>query len=76
MLGATEKFGEDHRCETHLIPNVCTRSAAPQVEIYSTDYETPDGTASAITFTSSTFLCAHLALSARNSASIISARRH
>jgi UDP-glucose 4-epimerase len=44
--GATEKFGEDHRCETHLIPNVLKVALAqkPHVEIYGTDYETPDGT--------------------------------
>ncbi|MEO8438662.1 MAG: UDP-glucose 4-epimerase GalE [Spartobacteria bacterium] len=44
--GATAKFGEDHRCETHLIPNVLKVALGqkPQVEIYGTDYETPDGT--------------------------------
>jgi UDP-glucose 4-epimerase len=44
--GATEKFGEDHRIETHLIPNVLKVALGqkPQVEIYGTDYETPDGT--------------------------------
>lgn len=44
--GATEKFGEDHRCETHLIPNVLKVALVqkPQVEIYGSDYETPDGT--------------------------------
>jgi UDP-glucose 4-epimerase len=44
--GATEKFGEDHRLETHLIPNVLKVALGqkPQVEIYGTDYETPDGT--------------------------------
>src|ERR1051326_7747509 len=44
--GATEKFGEDHRCETHLIPNVLRAALGqnPHVEIYGTDYETPDGT--------------------------------
>ncbi|MBA3832616.1 MAG: UDP-glucose 4-epimerase GalE [Chthoniobacterales bacterium] len=44
--GATDKFGEDHRCETHLIPNVLKVALGqkPQVEIYGTDYETPDGT--------------------------------
>jgi len=44
--GATEKYGEDHRIETHLIPNV-VKVALDQkshVEIYGTDYETPDGT--------------------------------
>ncbi|HEX3817196.1 MAG TPA: UDP-glucose 4-epimerase GalE [Chthoniobacterales bacterium] len=44
--GATEKFGEDHRLETHLIPNILKVALGqkPQVEIYGTDYETPDGT--------------------------------
>ena len=44
--GATEKFGEDHRVETHLIPNVLKVALGqkPEVEIYGTDYETPDGT--------------------------------
>src|SRR5476651_1130796 len=44
--GATEKFGEDHRTETHLIPNVLKVALGqkPRVEIYGTDYETPDGT--------------------------------
>src|SRR6476619_2243828 len=44
--GATEKFGEDHRCETHLIPNVLKVALGEKlhVEIYGTDYETPDGT--------------------------------
>lgn len=44
--GASEKFGEDHRVETHLIPNVLQVALGqkPQVEIFGTDYETPDGT--------------------------------
>lgn len=44
--GASEKFGEDHRCETHLIPNVLKIALGqkPAVEVYGTDYETPDGT--------------------------------
>ena len=44
--GASEKFGEDHRVETHLIPNVLKVALGekPHVEIYGTDYETPDGT--------------------------------
>ena len=44
--GATESFGEDHRIETHLIPNVLKVALGqkPHVEIYGTDYETPDGT--------------------------------
>jgi UDP-glucose 4-epimerase len=44
--GATEKFGEDHRPETHLIPTVLQVALGekPNVEIYGTDYDTPDGT--------------------------------
>ena len=44
--GATEKFGEDHRIETHLIPNVLRVALGQRdhAEVYGTDYETPDGT--------------------------------
>jgi UDP-glucose 4-epimerase len=44
--GASEKFGEDHRIETHLIPNVLKVALGekPHVQIFGTDYETPDGT--------------------------------
>src|ERR1700736_3191433 len=44
--GASAKFGEDHRLETHLIPNVLKVALGqkPHVEIFGTDYETPDGT--------------------------------
>jgi UDP-glucose 4-epimerase len=44
--GASVRFGEDHRCETHLIPNVLKVALGEKshVEIYGTDYETPDGT--------------------------------
>ncbi|PWU09240.1 MAG: UDP-glucose 4-epimerase GalE [Verrucomicrobia bacterium] len=44
--GATEKFGEHHRTETHLIPNVLqvALGQAPRCEIFGTDYPTPDGT--------------------------------
>src|SRR5206468_5386273 len=44
--GASAKFGEDHRIETHLIPNVLKVALGekPSVEIFGTDYETPDGT--------------------------------
>jgi UDP-glucose-4-epimerase GalE len=40
------EFGEDHEPETHLIPLVLDAAAGrrPQVEIYGTDYPTPDGT--------------------------------
>lgn len=44
--GASEKLGEDHRIETHLIPNVLKVALGQKeaVEIYGNDYETPDGT--------------------------------
>lgn len=44
--GATEKFGEHHRIETHLIPNVfkVALGQSTHCEIYGTDYPTPDGT--------------------------------
>jgi len=44
--GASANFGEDHRFETHLIPNVLKVALGqrPHVEIFGTDYETPDGT--------------------------------
>lgn len=44
--GASPNFGEDHRVETHLIPNVLKVALGekPNVEIFGTDYETPDGT--------------------------------
>jgi UDP-glucose 4-epimerase len=44
--GASANFGEDHRIETHLIPNVLKVALGQKdhVEIYGTDYPTPDGT--------------------------------
>jgi UDP-glucose 4-epimerase len=44
--GASTKFGEHHRHETHLIPNILkvALNEKPHVEIYGTDYDTPDGT--------------------------------
>ncbi len=44
--GASEKFGEDHRIETHLIPNIFKVALGQKeaLEIYGTDYPTPDGT--------------------------------
>jgi UDP-glucose 4-epimerase len=44
--GATEKFGEDHDPETHLIPNVMRVALGKmdRVCVYGDDYETPDGT--------------------------------
>lgn len=44
--GASERFGEDHRIETHLIPNILKVALGQResVEIFGTDYPTPDGT--------------------------------
>lgn len=44
--GASERFGEHHRIETHLIPNVLAVALGQRehCEIYGTDYPTPDGT--------------------------------
>jgi UDP-glucose 4-epimerase len=44
--GASQRFGEDHRIETHLIPNVLKVALGQKesVSIFGTDYPTPDGT--------------------------------
>ncbi len=44
--GASARFGEHHRIETHLIPNVLKvpLGQTRQCEIYGADYPTPDGT--------------------------------
>jgi UDP-glucose 4-epimerase len=44
--GASARFGEHHRTETHLIPNVLRvpLGQARHCEIFGTDYPTPDGT--------------------------------
>lgn len=44
--GASEKFGEDHRIETHLIPNVLKVALGQKenVQIFGEQYATPDGT--------------------------------
>ncbi|HEY7462995.1 MAG TPA: UDP-glucose 4-epimerase GalE [Candidatus Limnocylindria bacterium] len=46
VAGATERNGEDHRPETHLIPLVLrvARGEASHVQIFGQDYPTPDGT--------------------------------
>lgn len=43
--GATEKFGEDHEPETHIIPNVLRVALGKRdkVMVFGDDYETPDG---------------------------------
>lgn len=45
--GATEKCGEHHEPETHLIPNIlrAAQGKLPFVSVFGTDYPTPDGTA-------------------------------
>jgi UDP-glucose 4-epimerase len=47
VAGASEGLGEHHEPETHLIPNILRAAlgASPHVEIFGTDYPTPDGTA-------------------------------
>jgi UDP-glucose 4-epimerase len=44
--GASERCGEHHRMETHLIPNILKVALGqkPNCEIFGTDYPTPDGT--------------------------------
>jgi UDP-glucose 4-epimerase len=46
VAGASEKYGEDHKTETHLIPRILqvALGQAEQAEIFGTDFETPDGT--------------------------------
>ena len=43
--GATEKFGEDHEPESHLIPNVLfvAQGKRDKVLMFGDDYDTPDG---------------------------------
>src|SRR6266566_5088041 len=44
--GASSTCGENHRVETHLIPRVLDAAAGglPYVDVFGTDYPTPDGT--------------------------------
>jgi UDP-glucose 4-epimerase len=44
--GATERLGEDHTPETHLIPIVLqvAQGKRDKVSVYGDDYDTPDGT--------------------------------
>jgi UDP-glucose 4-epimerase len=44
--GASVRFGEHHRIETHLIPNILkvALGQAKDVSVFGTDYPTPDGT--------------------------------
>jgi UDP-glucose 4-epimerase len=44
--GATERFGEDHQPETHIIPSLfqVALGKRPSFSIYGSDYPTPDST--------------------------------
>jgi UDP-glucose 4-epimerase len=45
VAGASQRYGEDHDPETHLIPNLLAGVAGGRpVTIFGTDYDTPDGT--------------------------------
>src|SRR6185369_1544677 len=46
VAGATERLGEDHDPETHLVPNVLRAIAgtSPALTLFGDDYPTPDGT--------------------------------
>jgi UDP-glucose 4-epimerase len=46
VAGATDRLGEVHRPETHLIPNVLAAAeGGPPLTLFGEDYDTPDGTA-------------------------------
>jgi UDP-glucose 4-epimerase len=47
VAGASGPCGEDHEPETHLIPNVlrAAQGRLEHVNVFGTDYPTPDGTA-------------------------------
>jgi UDP-glucose 4-epimerase len=44
--GASKERGEHHRVETHLIPRILDAASGglPHVDVFGTDYPTPDGT--------------------------------
>jgi UDP-glucose 4-epimerase len=44
--GASEKYGEDHNPETHLIPLVmqAAEGKREKISVFGSDYDTPDGT--------------------------------
>lgn len=45
VAGATERLGEVHRPETHLIPNMLRAAeGGPPLTLFGSDYPTPDGT--------------------------------
>jgi len=46
VAGASQRYGERHDPETHLVPNVLRAAqGGPELVIYGDDYPTPDGTA-------------------------------
>jgi len=46
VAGATERVGEVHRPETHLVPNALRAAeGGPEMTLFGDDYPTPDGTA-------------------------------
>jgi UDP-glucose 4-epimerase len=47
VAGASGCLGEDHEPETHIIPTVlrAAQGLQPEVQVFGTDYPTPDGTA-------------------------------
>lgn len=46
VAGASERFCERHDPETHLIPTVLAAArGGPEVTVFGTDYDTPDGSA-------------------------------
>jgi UDP-glucose 4-epimerase len=45
VAGATERLGEAHRPETHLVPNaLAAAEGGPPLTLFGDDYPTPDGT--------------------------------
>jgi UDP-glucose 4-epimerase len=44
--GASERYGEDHEPETHLIPNILAAATGekPELAVFGDNYATPDGT--------------------------------
>ena len=45
VAGATERLGEVHRPETHLVPNALRAAeGGPSLTVFGEDYPTPDGT--------------------------------
>lgn len=45
VAGASDRFGEDHDPETHLIPNILRAvEAETPIAVFGEDYPTPDGT--------------------------------